>query len=376
MPLKTDIVIIGAGVIGLAVAARFSDNNYDIMVLEQNDKFGQEVSNRQSEVIHAGIYYPTASLKARLCLAGNRRLYELCSKYGIGNKKLGKLIVAADEQETNKLEELFRQALDNGVTDLQLITRGEIKKLEPYVCGSAAILSPSSGIIDSWALMKYFESTARYSGAQLAYRTKVTGIEKANGGYLITVDDGTGSFSFTAGIVINCAGLNSDKIASLAGIDIERAGYKLYYCKGEYFNVTGKKSRLIKRLIFPMPPADGSGLGIHATPNLEGIMKLGPDAQYIKKPDYSVSAGSQKLFHNSIKKLLPFIDYEDISPEMAGVRPKLQKPGGDFRDFVIQEESDKGLPGFINLIGIESPGLTASPAIADYVYSIAKKNMA
>jgi len=373
MLFKTDIAIIGAGVIGLAIAARLSKENKSILVLEQNDRFGQGISCRQSEVIHAGIYYPADSLKAKLCLAGNRRLYELCPEYGIGHKKLGKLIVAADEQETGKLEELLRQGLDNGVKDLKLITGDELKKLEPDINGSAAIISPSSGIIDSWALMKYFESAAINGGVQFAYRTKVTSIEKADGCYHLIVEDGTGSFSFKVRIIMNCAGLNSDKIASLAGINIERAGYKLHYCKGEYFSVTGKKSRMVKRLIFPVPPADGSGLGIHATPNLEGVMKLGPSAQYIEKPDYSVSAKNQKLFHNSVKKLLPFIDYDDITPEMAGVRPKLQEPGGTFRDFVIREESNKGLQGFINLIGIESPGLTASPTIADYVYSIVKK---
>ncbi len=372
MPLETDVVIIGAGVIGLAIAARLSDENYDIIVLEQNDKFGQGISSRQSEVIHAGIYYPATSLKAMLCLRGNRILYELCSKYSIGNKKLGKLIVAVNEQETDKLKQLLKQGLENGVSDLKLITRSELMRLEPNINGSAAILSPSSGIIDSWALMKYFESTAIENGVQFAYRTKLNGIKKKSGSYHLTVDDGSGSFSFKAKTVINCAGLNSDKIASLSGIDIHKAGYKIYYSKGEYFGVTMEKSRLVKKLIFPMPPDDGSGLGIHVTLDLEGRMKLGPSAQYIEKPDYSASNRNQKLFYDSIKKLLPFIDYDDISPEMAGVRPKLQEPGGDFRDFVIHEESDKGLPGFINLIGIESPGLTASPAIADYVYNLIK----
>jgi len=372
MSLKIDIAIIGAGVIGLAIASRLSKKNYHILVLEQNDKFGQGISSRQSEVIHAGIYYPANSLKARLCLQGKRRLYELCSKYNIGHKKLGKLIVAADERESVKLEELLKQGIDNGVTDLKLITKAEIKKLEPNVSGKAAILSPSSGIIDSWALMKYFESSALRNGVQFAYRTKVIGIEKTSDGYRITTNDGKGNSSFMAGIVVNCAGLNSDEIASMIGIDVEMLGYKLHYCKGEYFSLSAQKSHLVKRLIFPLPPADGSGLGVHVTLDLKGRVKLGPGAQYVGAPDYSVSIRNQQLFYSSIKKLLPIIDYDDLFPDMAGIRPKLQKPGGDFRDFVIREESDRGLPGFISLIGIESPGLTASPAIADYVYDMVK----
>jgi L-2-hydroxyglutarate oxidase LhgO len=370
MSRKIDIAIIGAGVIGLAIASRLSSDDLDILVLEQNDRFGRGISSRQSEVIHAGIYYPANSLKARLCLAGNRKLYKLCSEYGIGHSKPGKLIVAVNKQETYRLEELLKQGKDNGVTDLKLITQTEIKRLEPNVNGIAALFSPSSGIIDSWELMKYFESSALRNGVQFAYRTKVSGIEKKNDGYRITTDDDKNNSSFIAGIVINCAGLDSDKIASLAGIDIEKAGYRLHYCKGEYFSLSLEKSRLVKRLIFPLPPADCSGLGIHVTPDFEGRIKLGPSAQYVEKPDYSVSIKNQKLFYNSAKKLLPFIEYDDLSPDMAGIRPKLQEPGDVFRDFVIREESDKGLFGLINLIGIESPGLTASPAIADYVFSL------
>lgn len=368
MKFKSDIAIIGAGVVGLAIAAQLAHRERVVYVLEKNEKFGQETSSRHSGVIHSGIYYPYGSLKAKLCVEGNRLLYELCGKHGIGHKKLGKLIVATTDEETGQLQELKAKGLRNGAVGLKLISRSEVKKLEPNVEGVAALLSPSTGIIDSHALMEHFVARAKDSGAEIAYRKKVVGIEKVSAGYEVTVAEGEeDKFSFTARILINCAGLYCDKMAELAGIDLDKAGYRLHYCKGEYFTVGNGKSKLVKRLIYPVPEVKDTGLGVHVTLDLEGRMRLGPNTQYVDSIDYSIDSRHKDSFYNSAKRMLPFIEYDDLEPEMAGIRPKLQGPGEDVKDFVIRDESDKGLPGFINLIGIESPGLTSSPAIARYV---------
>ena len=371
MPFKSDIAIIGAGVAGLAIAAQVARRDRVVYVLEKNERFGQEISSRQSGVIHSGIYYPAGSLKARFCVEGNRLLYELCQKHGIGHKKLGKLIVATSDAESGQLQELQGKGKRNGAEGLRLLSRRELKKLEPDVEGVAALLSPSTGIIDSHALMEYFAAQAREGGAEIACKKKVMDIEKLGNGYKVTVEEADKEvFSFETRLLINCAGLNCDKIAEMAGIDIAKAGYRLHYCKGEYFSVGGGKNKLVKRLIYPVPETKVTGLGVHVTLDLEGRMRLGPNAEYVDSIDYTVDTRHKQTFYNSAKKMLPFIEYDDLEPEMAGIRPKLQGPGDDFRDFVIREESDKGLPGFIDLIGIESPGLTSSPAIGRYVASM------
>jgi len=368
MKFKSDITIIGAGVVGLAIAAQLAHRDRVVFVLEKNERFGQETSSRHSGVIHSGIYYPAGSLKAKLCVEGNRLLYELCGKRGIGHKKLGKLIVAASSEETGQLQKLKEKGQGNGATGLKLISRSELKEMEPNVEGVAALLSPSTGIIDSHALMEHFAARAKDGGAEIAYRKKVVGLEKVSAGYKVAVEENDkGKFSFDTRILINCAGLQCDKVAELAGIDIDRAGYRLHYCKGEYFTVGGGKNRLVKRLIYPVPEVKGTGLGVHVTLDLEGRMRLGPNTQYVDSIDYAVDSRHKDSFYKSAKRMLPFIEYEDLEPEMAGIRPKLQGPGEDVKDFVIRDESDKGLPGLINLIGIESPGLTSSPAIARYV---------
>jgi len=370
MSHKADITIIGAGVVGLAIAAQVASQDREVYVLEKNETFGLEISSRQSGVIHSGIYYPEGSLKAKMCVAGNRILYELCERYGIGQRRLGKLIVATSDEETGELQTLLERGQRNGAEGLRILSKREMKELEPNIEGVAAILSPSTGIIDSYALMKYFIAKAKDGGVQIAYQTKVVGIEKVADGYKVTVEDGTGKFSFTTRLLINCAGLHCDKVAELAGIDIAKAGYKLHYCKGEYFSISSRKSILVKRLIYPVPPPKVTGVGIHLTFDLEGRMRLGPSIHYVDSIDYAVDDQHKQLFYDSVRRFLPSIEYDDLEPEMAGIRPKLQESGGDIKDFVIRDESDKGLPGFINLIGIESPGLTACPAIAKYVWGL------
>jgi L-2-hydroxyglutarate oxidase LhgO len=340
-------------------------------VLEKNEKFGLETSSRHSGVIHSGIYYPEGSLKARLCVEGTQLLYELCQGHGIGYKKLGKLIVASSEEDFEQLRELQERGRRNGARGLKMLSRSEMRKLESNVDGVAALLSPWTGIIDSYGLMQHFIARAKDGGAHIAYKTKVGGIERVSNGYEVTVEENDKKeFPFVTRVLINCAGLYCDKIAELAGIDVTKADYKLHYCKGEYFSVGNGKNKMVKRLIYPVPEPKVTGVGIHVTLDLEGRMRLGPSVEYVDSIDYSVNTRHKEAFYNSAKKILPFIEYEDLEPEMAGVRPKLQGPGEDIRDFVIRDESDKGLPGLINLIGIESPGLTASPAIARYVGKI------
>lgn len=250
------ITIIGAGVVGLAIAAEVSAEGREVYVLEKNETFGLEISSRQSGVIHSGIYYPENSLKARLCVAGSRKLYDLCQRYDIGYRRLGKLIVATSDEEVAQIEGLLERGRRNGATDLRMLSREDIKKLEPNVEGVAAILSPSTGIIDSHVLLRYCITRAKSLGAQIVYHTEVTAIQKMANGYRVTVADRTGKQSFTTRIIINSAGLHCDKVAALAGIDISRAGYQLHYCKGEYFSGGSRNARLVRRLIYPVPQSD------------------------------------------------------------------------------------------------------------------------
>jgi L-2-hydroxyglutarate oxidase LhgO len=373
VPDRADITIIGAGVVGLAIAAQVARANRQVYVLEKNQGFGLETSSRHSGVIHAGIYYPQNSLKAKLCVAGNRILYEICLRYEIGHKKLGKLIVATNDEESEELEVLLERGRRNGAEDLRLISKRELKALEPNVEGVAAMLSPSSGIIDSHGLMQYFIARAVAGGAQIAYQSQVVGIEKAAEGYEVTVEDSEGKSLFITRVLINSAGLYSDRIAEMAGIDTNGAGYRLHYCKGEYFSLRKRQDTQVNRLVYPVPPSDMAGVGIHITSDLEGRVRLGPSIHYVDSLDYSVDNRHKKLFYQSAKRLLPAVDYGDLEPEMAGIRPKLQEHGGAIRDFVIKDEAERGLPAFVNLIGIESPGLTAALAIAEYVASLIKK---
>ena len=364
-----NIVIIGAGVVGLAIAEELSKKYKEIVVLEKHNSFGQETSSRNSEVIHAGIYYPKDTLKAKLCVEGRALLYGICQKYNIPFKKIGKLIVASEEDEIPPLEELFKKGKDNGVDDLRLINIGDLKKMEPNVNGVVALYSPSTGIVNSHRLMQYFSDTAQSNGVTISYGSEVIDIKKCVNDYEVAVKNNNEVCSLNTKIVINSAGLDSDRIAEMVGIDIDRSNYKLHYCKGQYFRVNHSKSHLIKRLIYPVPKPKSAGLGVHATLDLSGGIRLGPDGRYLKNriEEYSVDDSQKNSFFVAANRLLPFIHKDDLYADTAGIRPKLQKEGDDFKDFIIREETDKEFRGFINLIGIESPGLTASSAIAKFV---------
>lgn len=370
---KVNITIIGAGIIGLSVAAEVSRSTGHVCVLERNESFGMGISSRNSEVIHAGIYYPKDSLKTKTCIEGNRLIYETCIKNNIAHKKTGKFIVATETSEIPGLEKLFDNAGANGVEKIELLPERKAKQLEPHIRAKTALYSKTTGIVDSHSLMKYYAFKAQQNKASIAYKTEVKNIIKTNGGYEVTViDSNNEEFSFLTEVLINCAGLDSDTIAEMAGIDIKKQDYRLKYCKGQYFNIAAKKGKLINRLIYPVPTNKEGGLSIHATPNLTGIVRLGPDDEYIdrKNVDYIVDENAKTKFYNSASRFLPFLEVGDLTPDISGIRPKLQGPGEPFRDFLVKDESNLGFPGFINLVGIESPGLTAAPSIAKFVSSL------
>ena len=362
--MDTNIVIIGAGVVGLAIAQELSKWFDDVFLMEKNATFGQETSSRNSEVIHSGIYYPQGSLKATLCVEGKELLYNYCRQKQIAHKKIGKLIVSTNASEDRILQAILRQAQNNNVTDAQLLTMKEIKQLEPHINATSALYFPSTGIVDSFGLMKQLENDAINQGVQVLYKKEITAIRKITNGYELTVSENNERFSFTASVVINAGGLYADKIAAMVGI--YEPSYTLHYWKGEYFSVANGKHKLINHLIYPIPHQNNTGLGIHATLDINHRLKLGPNALYLPTHtlDYSVDKAHGESFYNAAKKILPFIEFDDLQADQAGIRPKLQKPGDAVRDFIICNETDKGFPNFINLIGIESPGLTSSLAIA------------
>lgn len=360
---RIDVTIIGAGVIGLAIAAEIARPDLSVFILEKNQAHGGGISSRNSEVIHGGMYYPEGSLKASLCVAGNRMLYEIAAKNNIPHKRTGKLIVAVKKGEGDELERLRENGKRNGVTSLELISKKQVSDMEPNIQAEAALYSPDTGIISVHDLMNYYLAGAQSRKAQIVYHTKVVQIEKESGRHRILTHNEKGeSFEFSSGIVINAAGLESDTIANMMG-----SNYQLHYCKGDYCSISGVKPGTVQRLIYPVPVKKYAGLGVHLTLDLNGRVKLGPDTTYIdRKEDYNVAPEKAELFYQSAVKFLPFLKKENIHPDMSGIRPKLQGPDDDFRDFVIREDS----PGFINLAGIESPGMTASPAIAQFVHKM------
>lgn len=365
--MDASITIIGAGVIGLALAEELSLNYPDVYVIEKHKTFGQETSSRNSEVIHAGIYYPKNSLKARLCVEGNSMLYEYCQRHDIPFKNCGKLIVATTDEEVKVIDGIRQTAAGNGVY-LEITEKDRIAELEPEIFALKALWSPTTGIVDTHSLMKRFETNTVINNGNIAYGSEVVNILRIDNGYEITViDPDKAEYTFTSSVIINSAGLSADKISEMAGKHDENL--KIHFCKGEYFRVNPPKNRLINRLVYPVPHPNMEGIGIHVTVDMAGGVRLGPDVKYLNLNvhDYTLTHSKQEAFWASARKFLPFLEMDDISPDMAGIRPKIQKPGVPQRDFYIAEESNAGLPGFINLIGMESPGLTSCLAIAKYV---------
>ncbi|MCS7096645.1 MAG: NAD(P)/FAD-dependent oxidoreductase [Nitrososphaerota archaeon] len=322
--------------VGLALAARLSEIENGIYILERNWRFGIETSSHNSGVIHSGIHYPPGSLKAILCVRGNSMIYEICERYRIPCRRLGKLTVAVNEEEADELERLHRWGLANGVD-------GEhVKKMEPNVKAEKALYSPSTGIVEPNELMNYLYTKARKNGAILLTNTEVECLSEDGDGYEVSGISFGEKFVIKANVVINCAGLYSDRIACMAGLDVEKLGYKLHYCKGEYFRLIGKPP--VKMLVYPVPREDV--LGIHLNLDMAGNARLGPNAYYVDAISYRVTS-SEREFRESVEKFLPCIREYSLIPDFAGIRPKLHGPGEGFRDFIIRHEADRGLFGLI-----------------------------
>ncbi len=362
------VTVIGAGIVGLAIAARLAPHEPDLVVLERNPRHGMETSSRNSQVIHAGIYYTPGSLKARLCVEGNARIYAICDRHGIPHRRTGKIVTAVTPKERPALDRLLESARSNGVS-LEILSGAAVRALEPHVRSVGGLWSQSSGIVDAHSLMDYFLSAAREHGATLYTSATLLAIERTSDGYRLVVQRGKEEEleSFTSERVVNSAGLEADTVAGLAGIDVESAAYRLHYCKGSSFSAAPRCSRLVSHLVYPVPSRES--LGVHVVLDTGDRLRFGPDAEYLagRQLDYRVDPARRGEFGEAARRILPEIRDEDLEPDISGIRPKLQAKGEPARDFVIAHEIDRGLPGFYDLIGIESPGLTAAPAISEYV---------
>jgi L-2-hydroxyglutarate oxidase LhgO len=369
VPLSADVdlAVVGGGVVGLAIAAQSSGRGREVAVLERHRAVGQETSSRNSEVVHAGLYYPPGTLKARLCVEGARELYALARRHGVAHRRCGKLVVAVASEELDSLRKLRDTGLANGATGLRLLDAADVRQLEPNVSARAALLSPDTGIVDSHALTGAFLGLARDHGATVAVGTKVLGLSLGRDAWRVTYRDGQEDGSLAARAVVNAAGLEAQSVMRMAGLDPDRLGLSRYLCKGEYFAVRGPRRAAVRGLVYPSPEADLAGLGIHTVVDLGGGLRLGPNAFYVQEIDYDVDPAHRGEFLDGARTFLRWLQAEDLVPAMAGVRPKLAGPGEPARDFHIAHEAAAGAPGFFNLAGIESPGLTASPAIARLV---------
>jgi len=355
-------IVIGAGVVGLATARALAMAGHHTFILDGESAFGTWTSARNSEVIHAGIYYPQGSLKARLCVAGKDLLYAYCAERNVPHRNCKKLIFAADASQSAKLNGILASALGAGVTDLTRLTASEVRRIEPALQCEEALLSPSTGIIDSHAYMMALLADAEAHGAQLVCNTRVTRIVRENGEWAIYVDD-SAEPAATVDIVINSGGLSAQQIAAQTeGLDPATVP-TLHLARGVYFSYSGASP--FQHLIYPIP--EPGGLGTHLTFDLAGQIRFGPDVEWISKIDYRVDPNRHAKFVEGARRIWADIDPSKLRPSFAGIRPKLSGPGEPAADFAILGPSDHGLPGLVGLFGIESPGLTASLAIADMV---------
>lgn len=369
MGADVDVVVVGGGVVGLACAAALARAGRSVVLLERHDRIGEETTSRNSEVVHAGIYYPPGSLKAELCAVGRDALYARCEERGIPHRRIGKLIVATEESEIERLAAIEERARENGVPGLERLDAAAVRAREPAVRSVAALFSPATGIVDAMAFTLSFAAEAEEHDAQVLLRTEVQAVEPAPGGWRVEARTGVEeSQSIVAAAVVNAAGLESDALAARVGFDVDACGYRLHLCKGDYFSLTPGAPLRLAHLVYPVPA--GPGLGVHATLDLAGRIRFGPDAEYVAAPRYDVDPAKGAAFAEVVRRYLPDFRDEWLSPDYAGVRPRLAAPGEAFRDFVVQEESARGFPGFVNCIGIESPGLTAAPAIAARVVEL------
>jgi L-2-hydroxyglutarate oxidase LhgO len=363
---KVECVVIGAGVIGLAVARRLALAGREVIVLEAAEGIGTVTSSRNSEVIHAGIYYPAGSLMARMCVSGKRALYEYCADHGIPHRNCGKLIVATTPKETLRLQSIRAHAEANGVLDLQTLDGDDARALEPALNCDAALLSPSTGIIDSHAFMLALRGDAEDAGAAYAFHTPLLRAKAAAG--RIELDaGGDAPMTLECRLLVNAAGLGAPAVArSIDGMPIDLIP-PAYLAKGNYFSCSARAP--FSRLIYPVP--EPGGLGVHLTLDMAGQARFGPDVEWVDAIDYAVDPARAERFYPAIRRYWPTLPDGALMPSYSGIRPKIVPPAVAAQDFLIQGPRDHGVAGLINLVGIESPGLTSSLAIADYVSELA-----
>lgn len=358
-----DCLVVGGGVVGLAVARALALRGREVVVLERHDRIGSETSSRNSEVIHAGIYYPQGSLKARLCVEGRARLYQYCEARDIAHRRCGKLIIATSVDEEPQLEALRQKARANGVSDLIPLSPSEVREREPAVECVAALWSPSTGILDSHAFMLSLQADLESAGGMVVLKSPVLGGEVKAGRLIWDVRDASGTFLVSAKTTVNCAGLGGDRLArAVRGIDRDTVPtYR--YAKGNYFALQGHPP--FRSLVYPLPGQHG--LGIHATIDMGGAVRFGPDVEWVEDIVYDVDPRRGAQFCEAIRAYWPGIAEHLLTPAYAGIRPKINGPSLPAADFVVLDEHQHKIPGLINLFGIESPGLTASLALAEYV---------
>lgn len=362
MTERIEAVVIGAGVVGLACARALARAGKEVLILERHGAIGSEISARNSEVIHAGIYYPQDSLKARLCVQGRKQLYAFCEQFGVAHSRCGKLIVATSPEQVDRLLDIEQRAASNGVTDLEWLDADEAQDLEPELHCTAALLSPSTGIINSHELMVALLGDAEHHGALLALSSPVLSAAVLDNGIEI-VTGGVAAMRLQADIVVNAAGLEAPALASRVAGFPQAQVPRAYLAKGNYFSLAGKAP--FKRLVYPVP--EPGGLGVHLTLDLAGQARFGPDVEWIDAVDYQVNPERSQRFYGAIRRYWPGLRDGSLQPAYAGIRPKIVGPGEGDADFLIQGPIAHGIPGLVNLFGIESPGLTSCLAIGDRV---------
>lgn len=362
MSHDVSIIVVGAGVIGLAIARELAIAGNEVLVLERHALFGSETSSRHSEVIHAGIYYPKHSLKAMLCTRGKALLYSYCESHGIGHKRLGKIIVATSKEQISVLDQIRQRATSNGVNDLKHLSGADVKALEPALTAYAGLLSPSTGIIDSHGFMLSLLGEVEAQGGMIAYKSSVSKIEPYTNGFRVSVS-GDDAMQLNCKSIINVAGHGACALAhATTGLNKEWIP-KAQFAKGNYFRLKGKSP--VSRLIYPVP--EPGGLGVHITLDQAGHARFGPDVQNIDSLNYDVDPARSLHFYEAIKRYWPDLQDDALVPDYAGIRPKIAFADKACNDFVIQGQEVHGINGLVNLFGIESPGLTSSLAIAQVV---------
>lgn len=358
MPERCDAVVIGAGVVGLAAARALALAGREVLVIDRADGIGTEISSRNSEVIHAGIYYPTGSLKAQLCVRGKALLYDHCERHAVPHRRIGKVIVATVPEQVEVLRGYQHQARVNGAGELKWLSQAEVERLEPAVRCRGGLFSPTTGIIESHAFMLSLQADLERHGGVVALLTEVTGLRQDGDRVLVRCGD----FALSAALLVNAAGLEAPRLASALG-----GAWRPHFAKGHYYALSGPSP--FSHLIYPV--AEAGGLGVHVTLDLAGQARFGPDVLWTDAPSYHFDASALPRFICAIRRYYPDLDPARLHPSYTGVRPKLAPEGAPNADFVIEGPAEHGVAGLINLLGIESPGLTAALAIAERVAQLA-----